>query len=88
MKTEQLIKRIVTRAMYRYKELKIKRRRFDIEMDIKVTHSSCPLDLAKLLSANDFNFMHDVDGIARHLDHETFELDGRFHPRCALPVEE
>ena len=87
MDTGHLIERIVTRAMCRYKELKIKRRRFDIEMDIEVTHASCPLDLAKLLAADDFNFMHDVDGIARCLNHQTFELDKNFHPRCALPVE-
>jgi hypothetical protein len=47
----------------------------DIEMDLEATHANgCPLRLADLLAADDFNFWHDVSGIARHLDRTTGEL--------------
>ena len=40
-----------------------------------------PLDWDRLLSADDFNFMHDVAGICRHMNRETGELGGCFLPR-------
>jgi len=56
----------------------------DAEMDVTATHANgCPLDLAKLLAADDFNFAHDVFGIRGHIDRRTGKLDGRFLPRCA-----
>ena len=40
-------------------------------MDITATHlNGNPLRLAALLAADDFNFMHDVCGIARHLNRD------------------
>jgi len=54
----------------------------DAEMDITATHANgCPLKLAELLAADDFNFIHDVFGIRRHLDRETGELMDCFSPR-------
>lgn len=56
----------------------------DAEMDVTATHANgCPLDLAKLLAADNFNFAHDVFGIRGHIDRRTGKLDGRFLPRCA-----
>lgn len=56
----------------------------DAEMDVTATHANgCPLDLAKLLAADDFNFAHDVFGIRGHIDRRTGKLDGHFLPRCA-----
>lgn len=53
-----------------------------ISMDITATHcNGTPLDLDRLLEADDANFMHDVSGIAQHIDRETGQLDGQFLPR-------
>ncbi len=53
-------------------------------MNLSACHASgCPLRLDDLLAANDFNFMHDIAGIDRHLSHETGELEGHFLPRFA-----
>jgi hypothetical protein len=42
-----------------------------------------PIDFAGLLAADEFNFLHDVCGIARHLDRSTGELTDFFIPRFA-----
>lgn len=88
-----LIIRIVDRVMAMeclHREPSERRRSIEIEMDFcAVQNSSTPLDLSKLLAADDFNFAHDVFGIARHLDRrddsETAgELGGFFLPRYAI----
>lgn len=57
----------------------------DISMDLIATHANgCPLDFERLSSADDFNLMHDVGGIARHLDRNTGHLGGCFMPRFAM----
>lgn len=59
---------------------------YEIEMDITACHQNgTPLDLDKLLAFDDFNFAHDLYGIAEHLDRETGELRHCFLPRCARP---
>jgi hypothetical protein len=51
-------------------------------MDVTACHANGnPLRLSDLLAADDFNFTHDVFGIAAHLDHETGRLTGCFRPR-------
>lgn len=57
----------------------------DVQMDLAATHATCPLDLGKLLAFDEFNFLHDIAGIARHLDRRTGHLTGHFLPRCARP---
>lgn len=53
-------------------------------MDLSATHlNGCPLDLQKLLDANDFNFIHDIGGINNNLDRGTGELLNHFLPRCS-----
>ena len=53
-------------------------------MDIVATHANgCPLDLAQLAIADDYTFMHDVQGIHRHIDRETGQLTDCFVPRTA-----
>lgn len=53
-------------------------------MDLEACHcNGMPLDLDKLASADDFNFAHDVFGIARHIDRETGKIGDCFVPRCA-----
>lgn len=56
--------------------------RLSTMMDVSATHANGnPLRLADLLAANDFNFFHDIYGIARHLDRETGKLMNCFSPR-------
>lgn len=54
----------------------------DCEMDITATHlNGNPLKLAELASAAQFDFAHDVFGIARKLDRSTGQLTDCFSPR-------
>lgn len=81
-----LIEQIVARVMARLREAKVKRARIEVLMDIVATHANgCPLRLADLLAADDANFLHDIGGIARHLNRETGQLGGFFRPRFAQP---
>jgi hypothetical protein len=53
-------------------------------MDFRATHANgCSLDFEKLLSFDDFSFLHDWHGIAKHLDRRTGRLQNCFVPRCA-----
>jgi bisphosphoglycerate-independent phosphoglycerate mutase (AlkP superfamily) len=53
---------------YQSMERQHRRDRMSIVMDFcAVQNSSTPLDLARMLEADDFNFAHDAFGIARHL---------------------
>lgn len=52
-----------------------------IMMDISACHISNPLRLEDLLGADEFNFMHDVLGIYRHIDRDTGALKNSFSPR-------
>lgn len=40
-----------------------------------------PLDWDRLLEADDFNFLHDLEGISRHMDRSTGRLGDCFVPR-------
>jgi hypothetical protein len=56
--------------------------KLDFAMDITACHANGnPLRLQALLDADDFNFMHDVLGIRRHLDRDTGRLLNHFSPR-------
>ena len=60
--------------------------RLDMEMDISACHANGnPLDLQRLLDADDFNFLHDVGGIRGHLNRKTGKLTDCFRPRCSKP---
>jgi len=41
------------------------------------------LDLEKLLSFDDTNFSHDIQGINANLNHGTYQIENQFMPRCA-----
>lgn len=60
----------------------------DFEMDLSATSAQCPLDLTLLASFDNFNFVHDVAGICRHLDRPSGKLKNHFFPRCAKLVPE
>ncbi len=56
----------------------------DCRMDITACHlNACPLDLKALVTADDFNFAHDVYGIRRHINRDTAQLENCFVPRFA-----
>lgn len=56
-------------------------------MDIIACHNhGCPLDLARLADADDFNIVHDVGGIAKHLNRKNGQLLNCFRPRFAAPI--
>jgi hypothetical protein len=79
-----LARKIARRARELYLSANVDRDATDIEMDLLATHANgCPLDFKRLSEADDFNLMHDVSGIARHIDRETGELTNCFLPRFA-----
>lgn len=54
----------------------------DTQMDLCATIAQgVPLRLEELLSADNFNFCHDIAGIYRHIDRSTGKLEGFFRPR-------
>ena len=58
--------------------------RLNLHMDLVAVHSNGnPLDFLKLLSFDDFNFMHDIFGISRFIDRNTGKLLHYFIPRCS-----
>ena len=83
----EIIKRIADRAVAMAAETgpgQFDYDRVDAEMDITATHANdCPLRLRDLLSAEAFDFAHDVFGIRRHLNRQTGKLDNYFLPRFA-----
>lgn len=79
------VDRIVVRAVAMYAAAGYPRRALDIRMDIEAVHARTPLRLQELAEADDFNFAHDIGGIARHLDRRTGLLTGHFEPRFARP---
>lgn len=58
-------------------------KKMEFVMDICACHLKCPLDLFRLLCADDGNFSHDVFGIRKHMNRETGELQDCFLPRFA-----
>lgn len=56
--------------------------KLSLAMDLTACHANgCPLELERLLAADDFNFAHDVFGIMRHMDRRTGRLGNCFLPR-------
>lgn len=54
-----------------------------VALDLVACNDKTPLDFEKLYKFDEFNFAHDIEGINRHLSHETYELGSCFLPRCA-----
>jgi hypothetical protein len=76
-----LLDRIVDRALSIFTDANP----MNLTMDITACHANgCQLRLADLLSADDFNFTHDVGGISRGINRDTGKLEGFFVPRFAL----
>jgi hypothetical protein len=79
-----LITAIVERAWAKRGLLNLDGSKLDLDMDITAVHANgCPLDLERWLSADNFNFAHDIVGIRRHIDRNTAQLMDFFIPRFA-----
>lgn len=73
-----IIKKIVARA----RKLDPDYDKMDCMMDITACHANGnKLKLKSLLDADDFNFAHDVFGIANHIDRTTGKMLHCFRPR-------
>jgi hypothetical protein len=80
----ELVDRIVRRAVAMYADAGHPRDAISIRMDISAVHARIPLRLGELAKADNFNFSHDIGGIAEHLDRTAGLLTGHFMPRFAL----
>lgn len=89
---DSLIEKIVNRAWTYYTSLKktnphtvVEMDKIDLTMDITACHcNGTPLELHRLLAANNSTFNHDVFGIVKHIDRSTGKIGENFVPRCAL----
>lgn len=55
-----------------------------VTMDLFYANESCggKLNFERLHGFARFDFMHDMVGIANHINRETAKLEGGFYPRC------
>lgn len=84
-----LIQKIVARAKTIRSEVVVDYRPivdiFGLALSLTIVHlNTCPMDLQRLLEADDANFLHDIQGIQRHIDMSTGELRDCFLPRYAV----
>ena len=81
----RLIEKIAKRAVALAASMEFDLEREQIEMDVTACHANGnPLDLEKLLAANDGDFGHDVFGIRKHIDRTTGQLRDCFVPRLSF----
>lgn len=82
----KLIREIAERAAFVYSEHDVRVPVMTLVMDLTACHfQACPLRLADLAQADAFNLMHDVGGINRNLNRDTYVLENGFTPRFAKP---
>ncbi len=75
---------IAARAEKIFAQGGVKLKRLDVMMDLEFCHENAQeLDFEKLLGFDDANLVHDIGGLARHFNRETFELMNCFSPRCS-----
>lgn len=78
----RIIRQITTRSRNLLANMGVDRSSLDIQMDLVATNANGnPLRLADLLAADNTNLLHDVCGIAKHLDRNTGKLADGFRPR-------
>lgn len=84
-KEREIIERIAKRACALYhKHGDTSVDEVNIIMDLEACHcNGCPLRLADMDQADDFNLMHDITGINAHINHDTGKLERWFLPRFA-----
>lgn len=58
----------------------------DLMLDLAATHANGnPLRLREMADADNFNFVHDIFGIMKHINRETGQLMDGFRPRFSQP---
>lgn len=83
-----VIDRIAERAWRFSKAKGVDYTRKTIVMDLVACNANgTPLDLARLENAPDFDFIHDIFGIRRHINRQTGKIEDCFLPRCAARME-
>lgn len=76
-------------ACERYEQIAGKPRgykRINLLMDLKAAdgvNGNPAIDWQKLMAFDDFNFLHDLGGISRHMDRQTGKIGGCFLIRSA-----
>lgn len=76
----EIIRKIADRVL----EITEQTDRMHIIMNITACHANgCPLRLQDLLESDEFNFLHDINGIDNCIDRDTGKLTGYFLPRFA-----
>lgn len=85
---DAIIQKIMERAVKLARKHNVEYEGSDVMMDITACHmNGTPLDLKKLLNADDANFAHDVWGIRRHINRENGKIENCFVPRMAARQE-
>lgn len=85
MTEPQLIQAIARRAVAFYERMGTNVLPVYIATEISYVHNQViRLRLQDMLDADDFNFMHDIAGIHRHLDVKHDRLNDCFLPRFAV----
>lgn len=79
----ELISEIASRAQGAAHTQGVSYDRVTALMDISKAHDQYPLKLDELLAADNFNFTHDVFGIANNMNRETGVIENFFVPRFA-----
>lgn len=93
-KEHKLIDEIVERAvkekvLIRRRPSKFNEDKMTLRMDLDAINSNgTKLDFDKLLNFPEFDFMHDITGIQKHIDRLTGELRNHFLPRCYKKIQE
>lgn len=83
------INAIADRAVHVYAQHDVRVDRLTILMDVTACHfSGQKLRLDDLLAADDLNFIHDLGGINRNLNRETYVLENCFSPRFSQRAAE
>lgn len=78
----RVIGEIADRAVRLYEKHDVRIERLTVLLDVLTCHSKVqPLRLDDLLAADDYNFLHDIGGINRHLDRDAYRLGDGFLPR-------
>lgn len=84
----ELVSQIAQRAVSLAVKHGVKYKPMEANMDITACHANgCPLRLSELLTADEFNFSHDIFGIRRHINRTTGQLEDCFLPRFAARKE-
>lgn len=80
-----IIERIAKRAVALYRKYgNADVDELDVQMDLEACHcNGCPLRLADMEQADNFNFMHDISGINAHINRYSGKLERCFLPRFA-----